>query len=70
MRAKQPAGAQLFGVAAISRFLGLTALETRRRIESGEIPAEITRTGFVIAEKGVLAAIRATPHFRREGNAS
>jgi hypothetical protein len=57
-------GSQLFGLLAISRFLGLDENETTRRIGTGEVPVQ--RAGsLLIANKAKLRVTMESSHFQR-----
>jgi hypothetical protein len=67
--AQQSGSTHVFGIVAISRFVGLNEGETAKRIATGELPCEFVGTGqrrMAIAPKSDLKAIISSPHWRRE----
>jgi len=61
---KPAPGSQLFGLEAISRYVGLDPEETLRRITTCELPVEYAGK-LPIANKAELARIMASAHFNR-----
>jgi hypothetical protein len=60
-------GSLLYGLNAVARRAGLSEIETMRRIQSGEIRAEMAGTVPIVV-RAELDALQATPHFNRRAD--